>query len=67
MTIMAPEKALPSIIELVNQCSFANASRYVRIIRVEKVIFLELEVAKKYFIFLFVIYSLRSRDRVWDD
>ncbi|XP_046655454.1 NIF3-like protein 1 isoform X1 [Daphnia pulicaria] len=36
MTIMAPEKALPSIIELVNQCSFANASRYVRIIRVEK-------------------------------
>lgn len=37
MTIMAPEKALPSIVQLVNRCSFANASRYIRIIRVEKV------------------------------
>ena len=37
MTIMAPEKALPAIIELVNRSTFANASRYMRIIRVEKV------------------------------
>ena len=35
---MAPEKALPAIVQLVNQSTFANASRYMRIIRVEKVI-----------------------------
>jgi len=37
MTIMTPEKVLPSIVQLINQYSFANSSRYVRIIKVEKV------------------------------
>lgn len=39
MTIMTPEKVLPSIVQLINQYSFANSSRYVRIIKVEKVTF----------------------------
>jgi len=37
---MANEKVLPSLISLVNECSsLANASRYFRIIRIEKVHF----------------------------
>lgn len=49
ITIMANEKVLPSLISLVNECSsLANASRYFRIIRVEKVQSISLQSTKHF-------------------
>ena len=37
MTVMCPESVVSSLVQVMNKSSLANASRFVRIIRVEKV------------------------------
>ena len=70
---MANEKVLPSLISLVNECSsLANASRYFRIIRIEKVqstlfrIILFPLLLTNYFEYLLLLFnSLQFLDTVW--